>query len=354
MVKLICLSLLSTLLLLGCHVGNGDKTNTNSSSIPYELTQPIDARETKAIVMGDKFACFLDSGGHPHCWRNPERFLQSQDPSSRGGFTMDYPKKTNADLAAHKFVNLASDGGVCAVRDDNKVLCFMPDKVISIPTSKLNGLGRFTKVAATALTGFCAIDQSGILSCHNLDFKANTPKDHYVAAEEIKEFTVGDSSKGPFGCWITTSSLLQCELFNRSSVATNGSDDAYKIANGPSDDFSIAKLSSDKKTIRHFGNNQNDAIDEFEEEDRTRLFSEIAVTQDAVICGVFDGTNILRCGGPHSPYAPKRKSDGLEREVFMTIAVSERIGCGLRPDKTISCWHPKKISTGVPAHLKAE
>lgn len=307
---------------------------------PLEPNKPVDLAKVTAVFAGVSHACALDEQNKVACWRHPTKFVPMDSEE-------DYPKKSNTDLVGHKFIDIAGSGSaICALRDDAKVLCFIPNDSSVKLSSDLNGLGRFTKIAVNYKGYFCAIDTNNLLTCHKLDLVGREKKYYYAVTEEVTELVLNEE----FGCWITKSNILHCEPIANWPENSPPKEEASKLA-GNFEDFSIATLSLDRKSIKFFGRNRKIVSNDVEELDLTQGFSDISVSLD--FCGILASTNEVKCQHRIGELA-KKTNDDLQQEKFNQISVGHSSICGLRKDKTSLCWKAKDYQPGVPKNIMAE
>jgi alpha-tubulin suppressor-like RCC1 family protein len=116
------------LFIFGCNQGNKNNNGTvDDGQGPIEPGKPVSLAKVVSVSLGIYHACAVDDKNHVACWNHPQKFIPSSLGSKKGSFEIDYPSKTNADLAGQKFSYIASlEKNVCAVRADGKVICFFP------------------------------------------------------------------------------------------------------------------------------------------------------------------------------------------------------------------------------------
>jgi len=338
--------------------GGGNQRGGNGQKGSVEPEKSVSLSKVVSVSLGSGDACAVDEQNHVACWRHPQKFIPSSPGSSRGGYEVDYPKKTNAELAGFKFSYIASmEKSVCTVTTDGKVLCFLPSDCSSKTVGDLATLGRFKKVAIS--DGFvCAIDTFDILTCHSMDFGPVTGYDH-ASAEEIIDFAEGNYLAGGSyklgGCWINASNTLACAQI-----------DDYPLAPAPREECSMIKpasiihtgsvvtLSVDKKALKFFRFNRRIAVEEVDTLNLNSTYVDLATTGVAV-CLVATSTHEVKCRAPKNFDAlPKRTNQDLRSENVAKISVGHNLICGLRLDKTAFCWQGQDYQPGVPRVLTAE
>jgi hypothetical protein len=356
----ICLSLLAILCLFACN--ENDKEGPDGIRNSPDGIHTIELRKVVSLSLGHSLACALDDQGHAGCWLHPQKFIPDSPGSKKGHSEIAYPKKSNADLVDHKYVGLAGGtDAICAIRDDAKVLCFIPDDSPAILPSSLSRFGQFHKIAATEQGFFCAINMGALLSCHKLDMTASVAKDDYALTDEVAEIALGSLVLQSgiikrFGCWVTSKNLLQCELFDDGPEAPQPKEEASRLAKGSPISFSLCAMSKDKKNIKYFGHNRKIARSTQDNFDLTQTYRDIVVT-GPVFCGILDPSGEIKCqqesGTSASKIATKTNNE-LQNERFIRISVGFQFSCGLRNDRTPLCWQPKDLEAGMPENLKAE
>jgi len=342
-----------------------DSSNDSSNNLPPEEMNPPEGVKAIFITMGPSHACIVDDNNKAFCWLHSQKFVPSEPGSTRGGYEIDYPKKSNADLSTAKYLDIAGGGGesrdsgaICAVRSDNKILCFMPESVQTVSPADLSGLGKFKKVEATENGFFCAIDMNDILKCYKFDASYSIAKDDFFQAQVIAAIAVGTTTIGrsvkSFGCYITEAdNLLHCELFDDEPKVESAKEEASKIiSSGVSNRFSLASFSKDKKNIRYFGTNRRITTESNNPMDLSQKYQQIAVSS-RVFCGILDPSGEIRCQQIVEDLLKKTNSD-LQKDSFSSVSIGLNLGCGLHPDKSASCWMPNIKLEGVPKNLNAE
>jgi len=342
-----------------------DASNDSSNNLPPEERNPPENAKAVFITMGTSEACIIDDNNKPFCWLHLKKFVHLYPGSTAGGYEIDYPKKSNADLSAAKYLDVAGAGegvdgfgAICAIRSDNKILCFMPEGVQTVLPADLSGLGKFKKVAATDKGFFCAIDMNDILKCYKFDASYSIAKDDLFQAQEIATISIGATIIGGFykhfGCFITEEdNLLHCELFGEGFEPASAKEEASKIIPYAGNiNFSVVSLSKDKKNIRYFGRNRKITIEENNPMDLSQKYQQIAVSSP-VFCGILDPSGEIRCQKVSSERLKKTNSD-LQKDSFSSVSIGHNFACGLHPDKSASCWIPDIKLEGVPKNLSVE
>gem|GEM_PF-3592818 len=344
--KLLGAFLAGSLFLVACNKNEHNINKQKNQTIQGVTTNAVPSKLVDITVGPFGSGCALDDQGHANCWF----------PDTAG-----YPKKTNADLVKYKY--LAIGGGnadICAITDSHKILCFKPDDASVLPSASLNTRGKFKNVA-TILDYFCAIDMTGALGCHKLDFTGSVAQNSYVATEEVIELDLGSFRNGtasdPFVCWIGVSNTLRCApLDDNPAGQVVGKVEAIKFA-APSYLASkalLVGLAADKKTISYFGLNKYIPVPKVTKLDLSGIFDDFAVFRFSW-CGILASSQELKCQEENTlDLPPGLSNDDLQQHRFTKLSIGDSRYAGLREDKNLVQWSQKDYPVGLPKHLSAE
>lgn len=357
-----------------CVVGkNGtsdDGQGRNNSGAPDgqhtdEPGKPVGLSKIVAISMSSigSITCALDDKSRAACWSDKTKFVPNAPGSTKGSNELDFPKKSNADLAAGRYVDIASNdlGAVCAVNSEGKVDCFMPSDASRKNKSELAAMGTFTKVVISSANKdsnyFCVIDTSGVLTCHNLDLSSLASGNDIVDTEEITALSLGnvldDKRYSPIICWITRSNKLSCAGFSDNHMAAQVEEKASALTAFASGISYLAALSLDKKRIKIFGAQRKIAIKELPTFDLSKTYTDVKM-MGVRLCGIVAGTNEVDCQNSKADLQDKKSNDDIAKETFKKISPSLNRVCALGMDDKISCWLVKNVNSDVPSDIKAD
>jgi hypothetical protein len=262
-----------------------------------------------------------------------------------GHYENGYPKKSNDQLSG-KFTDIwGGESFACALRDDNKVLCFRPVGMSKVNASDLGSLGEFTRVAGGE-GWLCAIDIASKIKCYELDL-SNSAKDSRVVKykNKVLDFAPGVTVKGEmFLCSILEDKKLYCGLIEGGRYIPSLKLENFKAFGIR---YMCAQYAQNETELRCFDQNSFWSADlKQDSEDRFEQFVSFNVT-----CGSLINTGDLKCFVPETEL--KKSNKDLENEEYLKISVGFPYICALKPDKEISCWSGKDYGIGVPESIKA-
>lgn len=343
--------------------GEGDDTSTGS---PEEPEKPVALTKVVSVSLSAVDACAVDEQHHVACWRHPKNFVPSSPGSTRGHYEMAYPKKDNSELAGQRFTALsASEEVVCAVNTESKVICFIPNDPSEKKPTDLAAMGQFSSVVLGGNGYFCALDQSGSLSCHQINFEGvplvlgKNILDDFTSPDEITSLSLGQVKIGPKTytrgvCWTTSAKLLACAEVADWDMPPPAKQEA--VAFGSSSSLfgtSFATISPDKKSMKLFSSKRKLTITDVDEFKFDKRYSDIALSVSTA-CGILKSTNKISCQQQRSPDAPKKSNEDLRNELLIKVSVGYVFICGLRTDHTAFCWQGQDYQPGIPKNIQGE
>ncbi len=359
------LYLIFVLFLCSCNQKNTGDGGRPGDEGPVEPGKPVPLAKVVSVSLGTSHACAVDDQNHVACWAHPQKFIPSSPGSTRGSYEVDYPQKTNADVAGKQFTAFAAfDNIVCALRHDGKVLCFIPTDPSEKKQPDLATMGPFTQVVVTGNGRFCALDPTGGMSCHIINFGGVTRTvgltyiDDYTSLDEITSFSVGTIQEGAsYGagvCWITDKGSLACAWARNSPTAPPLKEEAYSITGSSTLFFQyLAMVSLDKKTLKVFGPDRQITIKEMDPLKLDQHYKDLALAFSGV-CTILTPSNEISCQREKDWKNPKRSNEDLKSEQVTKVSVGHNLMCGLRPDKTAFCWQPEGYQPEVPKNIRAD